>query len=128
MGQKPECEKYLKAWISERKMTQRVEDLKAGAWFKSTWYDWDSLIKSWKQKHHDWNDPYKRKQLQKWKMDQEAFKKEAEKKKNDKENGVDDAKDESKDDEMKDEAAEKNENGEEKKEENGEKEEKKEEE
>merc|ERR1712151_47786 len=36
---KPEgdCTKMLKDWILEKKLTQRVDDLKPGAWFQEQW-------------------------------------------------------------------------------------------
>merc|ERR1712187_212326 len=33
----PACEEYLKKWIVERKLTERVEDLQPGQWFKEQW-------------------------------------------------------------------------------------------
>merc|ERR1712190_299798 len=39
---------YLKAWIKERKLNQRVEDLQPGSWFKEQWSEWDKLLQNWK--------------------------------------------------------------------------------
>merc|ERR1712187_416090 len=42
-------EEYLKAWIKERKLNQRVEDLQPGTWFKEQWSEWDKLLQNWRQ-------------------------------------------------------------------------------
>merc|ERR1719510_723833 len=41
------CESYLEAWIRERKLTQRVEDLQPGTWFKEQWQAWSSILQEW---------------------------------------------------------------------------------
>merc|ERR1719172_610707 len=55
------CEEYLKAWISQRKKTMRVEDLQPGQWFKDEWTKWQKLLQDWRRKQNEWKDPAKRK-------------------------------------------------------------------
>merc|ERR1712232_549390 len=45
-----ECTKIMKDWVHEKKMTQRVEDLKPGEWFKGQWDKWGKALKDWKAK------------------------------------------------------------------------------
>merc|ERR1712176_95298 len=58
------CAEYLKAWIAERKLTQRVEDLQPGSWFKDQWVEWTKLLQEWRKKHSDWKHPNRRKQAE----------------------------------------------------------------
>lgn len=51
------CMEYLKAWIAERKLTQRVEDLQPGAWFREQWQEWGALLQQWRARHGRWQDP-----------------------------------------------------------------------
>merc|ERR1712060_268426 len=62
---RPACEAYLKSWITERKLNQRVEDLRPGTWFKEHWGKWTELVEEWRKKHNDWNDPARKRQLEK---------------------------------------------------------------
>jgi len=75
-----ECSKILGEWIHERKMTQRVEDLTPGDWFKGLWTKWQKAVADWKRKQSEWKDPSKRKALLA-KKKQEAKKKKDEEKK-----------------------------------------------
>merc|ERR1712060_259210 len=45
---------YLKAWIKERKLTQRVEDLQPGAWFRDQWNEFNRLLSDWRRRANDW--------------------------------------------------------------------------
>jgi len=55
-----DCAEYLKKWISEKKLTQRVEELKPGAWFKEQRETWQRSVSSWKRKLEELKDPKKR--------------------------------------------------------------------
>ena len=55
-----DCSKHLKKWIAERKLTQRVEDLKPNDWFKKQAELWQQSMLKWKRKHEDWHDPMKK--------------------------------------------------------------------
>merc|ERR1712226_1068065 len=67
----PACEEYLKAWIKERKLTQRVEDLVPGDWFKEQVDLWTGVLQEWRNLHNDWNDPAKRSRLLKTKREKD---------------------------------------------------------
>jgi len=54
------CGAYLKQWILEQKLTQRVEDLEPGSWFKDQWSEWHHLMQGWRQKQGDWKDSSRR--------------------------------------------------------------------
>merc|ERR1712190_397030 len=56
---------YLKAWIKERKLNQRVEDLQPGSWFKEQWSEWDKLLQNWKQTQTWAKDPANKKKPEK---------------------------------------------------------------
>jgi len=58
-----ECAKRLKGWIHERKLTQRVDDLEPGEWFRSNLSKWTKTLSDWKQKQQQWKDPAKKKAL-----------------------------------------------------------------
>mmetsp|Transcript_20199 Transcript_20199/g.35973 ORF Transcript_20199/g.35973 Transcript_20199/m.35973 type:complete len:1126 (+) Transcript_20199:73-3450(+) len=45
-----ECSEYLKKWISEKKLTQRVEELKPGEWFKEQHETFQRSLSSWKRR------------------------------------------------------------------------------
>lgn len=78
------CKEYLTAWISEKKLTQRVEDLQVSDWFKTKHSEWTKLLGSWKKKQQEFKFPAKGKGKQPW----------APKKKQEKKPAVDDAKEE----------------------------------
>lgn len=67
------CEKILKDYVHEKKMTERVETLTPGEWFTDEWKKWTKTLSEWRSRQSQWKDPIKRKQLL-------AKKKEAEKK------------------------------------------------
>jgi chemotaxis protein histidine kinase CheA len=58
-----ECAELLKSWILEKKLTQRVDDLQPGEWFKSEWSKWTKQIQDWRKRQTEWKDPTKRKAL-----------------------------------------------------------------
>merc|ERR1711870_46514 len=79
---------YLKAWIKERKLNQRVEDVQPGSWFNEQWTEWDKLLQNWKHVHTSAKDPAKKKKPEKKKAAAKEEKKEDEKKDEEKkENG-----------------------------------------
>merc|ERR1740121_260763 len=45
-----ECKEYMKKWVLERKLTQRVEELQPSDWFKGKWTEWQKLVGTWKRK------------------------------------------------------------------------------
>merc|ERR1712087_471411 len=59
----PACEEYLKKWIVERKLTERVEDLQPGQWFKEQWAEWTTVLAEWRRRQTEWQDPKHRQQL-----------------------------------------------------------------
>jgi len=56
-----ECQTYLESWISDRKVTQRVEDLQPSDWFRSKHNEWQKALASWKKKAAEHKDPSKKK-------------------------------------------------------------------
>jgi len=69
------CKEYLQSWVTEKKLTQRVEELKPGEWFRAQWSEWCGLVSAWKKKQSEHRDPNKRAQVQKRKREAEAPKK-----------------------------------------------------
>jgi len=53
----------LKEWISAKKMTQRVEDLKPGEAFTQASQAWAKTLSEWKNLQSQWKDPNKKKAL-----------------------------------------------------------------
>jgi len=70
------CTSMLKEWILEKKLTQRVEDLQPGSWFKEEWSKWQKTVSEWRRRQTDWKDPAKKKALLAKKKADEAKKKE----------------------------------------------------
>jgi len=58
-----EAEKTLKEWIFKRKLTQRVDDLQPGHWFKDQWSKWSKSLQEWRRRQNEYKDPNKRKIL-----------------------------------------------------------------
>uniref|UniRef100_A0A7S2VQ84 HTH OST-type domain-containing protein n=1 Tax=Zooxanthella nutricula TaxID=1333877 RepID=A0A7S2VQ84_9DINO len=54
----------MKAWVLDKKLTQRAEDLQPGEWFKQEFARWQEAYQKWRRVHSDWKDPAKRKALQ----------------------------------------------------------------
>jgi len=50
----PKCEEYLKNWVSERKLSIRVEDLKPSPWFTAQLNKWQATSKTWGTKLNDY--------------------------------------------------------------------------
>eukprot|EP00927_Polykrikos_kofoidii_P025584 TRINITY_DN2295_c0_g1_i1.p1 TRINITY_DN2295_c0_g1~~TRINITY_DN2295_c0_g1_i1.p1 ORF type:complete len:987 (+),score=185.05 TRINITY_DN2295_c0_g1_i1:62-2962(+) len=55
--QRSECEDYLKQWIAEKKLTQRVEDLQPGDWFKRKWSEWQDFVDKCRWSHAERREP-----------------------------------------------------------------------
>mmetsp|Transcript_48803 Transcript_48803/g.111156 ORF Transcript_48803/g.111156 Transcript_48803/m.111156 type:complete len:891 (-) Transcript_48803:33-2705(-) len=97
---------YLRTWMLERKLTQRVEELEPSDWFKAKWTEWTKLLNSWKRKQQEFKDPVKRKAaLAAKKKAQEDKKKKAEEAKKAKEEGGEEAAAEEPEEPEKEEAA-----------------------
>eukprot|EP00928_Gymnodinium_smaydae_P094725 TRINITY_DN79_c0_g1_i4.p1 TRINITY_DN79_c0_g1~~TRINITY_DN79_c0_g1_i4.p1 ORF type:complete len:1012 (+),score=290.12 TRINITY_DN79_c0_g1_i4:68-3103(+) len=80
-AQESACQEYLKAWIHERKLTQRFDDLQPGEWFQKQSADWNRLVGSWRRTQGQWRDPARRGELQRRKKDsKDAGEKKEEKK------------------------------------------------
>lgn len=56
-GKEKDSEKHLQAWLKDKKLTQKVEDLMPGAWFKEQMAEWQKLCDGWRDRQRDWNDP-----------------------------------------------------------------------
>merc|ERR1712150_8966 len=53
------CSEYLKKWVSERKLTQKVDDLQAGSYFKEQLEAWNKQLQEWRRKQNDRRNPAK---------------------------------------------------------------------
>merc|ERR1712003_71268 len=62
------CAEYMKAWVKERKLTQRVEDLQPGSWFREQWNEWTELLQNWRKIHDQWKDSPKQRPAKKRRM------------------------------------------------------------
>merc|ERR1712048_782 len=61
--QEKKAQEYLSQWISQKKLTQRVESLTPGDWFKQQKTEWEKLVNEWKRKQHDFKDGSKKRLL-----------------------------------------------------------------
>ncbi|CAJ1406374.1 unnamed protein product [Effrenium voratum] len=59
-----QCEETLRRWVLERKLTQRVQDLKPDNWFRDCQEAWQEHLARWKRRQEDWRDPATRQRLQ----------------------------------------------------------------
>jgi len=57
------CAERMKAFIHSLKLTQKVEDLQPGAWFKEQKAAWDKAVSGWRKMQNEWKDPAKKKAL-----------------------------------------------------------------
>lgn len=55
------CKTLLKAWVMEKKLTQRAEDLQPGAAFKDTFSKWQKVFQEWRHCQADLKDPVRKK-------------------------------------------------------------------
>jgi len=55
--------KILKDWTFAKKLTQRVEDITPGTWFKEEWQKWTKSLQELRKKQNEWKDPAKKKAL-----------------------------------------------------------------
>merc|ERR1712187_950951 len=79
--QEKKAQEYLSQWISQKKLTQRVESLTPGDWFKQQKTDWEKLVTEWKRKQHDFKDGSKKRLIEQKRKDAAAKKKKEEEKK-----------------------------------------------
>jgi len=56
-----ECASIVKSWVLERKLTQKVDDLQPGEWFKAEWAKWQSSVQEWRKVQTDFKNPAQRK-------------------------------------------------------------------
>lgn len=63
-----ESNEDLKQWMAEKKLVQRVEDLRPTAWFKEKLREWQTVLSKWKRRQEDWQDPVKRRRIEKPKL------------------------------------------------------------
>merc|ERR1712014_163923 len=59
-SKEPQCKEYMQKWVTEKKMTQRVEDLQPSDWFKTKYSEWNKQLSVWKRKQADFKDPSRR--------------------------------------------------------------------
>lgn len=52
-----ECGEMLRRWISDRKVSTRIEDIQPSDWFKEKWADWQKDLQQWHVKHMQYKDP-----------------------------------------------------------------------
>eukprot|EP00932_Pfiesteria_piscicida_P021975 SRR837773.8748.p1 GENE.SRR837773.8748~~SRR837773.8748.p1 ORF type:complete len:807 (-),score=339.40 SRR837773.8748:79-2499(-) len=57
------AEKLMKDWIFAKKLTQRVETVQPGQFFKDAWAEWVKTVPQWKKLQGQWKDPNQRKAL-----------------------------------------------------------------
>merc|ERR1712217_670485 len=81
---------YLKAWVSDRKLTQRVEDLTPGNRFREQLDEWNKMLQEWRRRQGDRRDPVRRRQAEKKRRVEEDKKKDEEKDETEKKEGEDD--------------------------------------
>lgn len=58
-----ECSTFLKEWAFAKKLTQRVDDIQVGEWFKTELAQWTKGLQEWKKLAAEWKEPSKRKAL-----------------------------------------------------------------
>merc|ERR1712060_799767 len=69
------CRDEMKAWQLNKKMTERVEDLKPGEWFKGKMEEWKKAVSGWKTTQREFKDPNLKKRAEERKKKAEAEKK-----------------------------------------------------
>merc|ERR1719373_135722 len=70
---------YLKDWVAERKLTQRIEDLQPGDSFREKFDEWSKVLQEWRRRHGDRRDPVRRRTVEKKRKVEEDKKKDEEK-------------------------------------------------
>jgi len=55
------CAEHMKAWVMEKKLTNRAEDLTPGPEFKEAYAAWQKKLQEWRKVQQDFKDPSKRK-------------------------------------------------------------------
>jgi len=55
------CAEHMKAWVMEKKLTNRAEDLTPGPEFKEAYAAWQKKLQEWRKAQQDFKDPARRK-------------------------------------------------------------------
>jgi len=55
------CAEHMKAWVMEKKLTNRAEDLTPGTEFKEAYAAWQKKLQEWRKAQQDFKDPARRK-------------------------------------------------------------------
>jgi len=58
-----QCSSYLKDWVSQKKITTRIEDLHPGESFQQNYNAWQAQLMKWRLKQYEWKDVYRQKSL-----------------------------------------------------------------
>jgi len=74
------AQEYLKTWISDKKLTTRVEDLTPSDWFQQKWVEWQKALQQWHAKHGEYKASVAKKEAAKAAKKAAAAAKEAAKK------------------------------------------------
>ncbi|CAE7804204.1 Ddx20 [Symbiodinium sp. CCMP2456] len=69
-GNESSCSELLKAWIMEKKQTQRAEDLAPGADFRQAWSAWQKAQQDWRKAQTDFKDPAKRRAFKEQRLEE----------------------------------------------------------
>lgn len=57
------CADLLKEYVLDKKLTERIDSLRPGEWFRQEWKRWTKLLQEWRALHTQWRNPTKRKAL-----------------------------------------------------------------
>jgi len=55
------CSDIMRSWVTEKKRTQRVEDLEPSSWFKDKYAEWQKVMQEWKRKQTEAKEAQRRK-------------------------------------------------------------------
>lgn len=69
-GNESSCSELLKAWILEKKQTQRAEDLAPGTDFRQAWSAWQKAVQDWRKAQTDFKDPAKRRAFKEQRLEE----------------------------------------------------------
>lgn len=54
------CDAFLRTWVTEKKLVQRVENLQPSEWFRGKQQEWGNFLAALKRRHVDFVEPNKR--------------------------------------------------------------------
>eukprot|EP00933_Yihiella_yeosuensis_P035612 TRINITY_DN2920_c0_g1_i1.p1 TRINITY_DN2920_c0_g1~~TRINITY_DN2920_c0_g1_i1.p1 ORF type:complete len:966 (+),score=324.01 TRINITY_DN2920_c0_g1_i1:68-2899(+) len=74
------CSTLLTAWVREKKLTMRAEELQPGDEFKELWSKWQKTLQEWRRKQAEFRDPARRRAAEAQKAEEAKKKLEEEKK------------------------------------------------